>query len=111
MVGTNKRYADSIDQRAVERASAQSGQSADPITAFKNWQPPWPPVRIAESEWVILRDSRTEPAGVIKVVALGPRGESFYRVVTWSPTSEGRTLVGYFSTLHEADRSILFAGA
>ncbi len=110
-MGTNKRYADSIDQRAAERTAARSTRPDAAIPALANWQPPWPPVRIAESEWVILRDSRTEPAGVIKVVTLGPRGESFYRVVTWSPTSEGRTLVGYFSTLQEADRSILFAGS
>ena len=111
MVGTNKRYADSIDHRAAERTASHSDATAPPMNAVTNWQPPWPPVRIAEAEWVILRDSRTEPVGVIKVVKLGPRGESFYRVVTWSPTSEGRTLVGYFPTLHDADRSILFAGA
>jgi len=62
------------------------------------------------AEWIIMRDSRTEPAGVIKVVQLGPRRESFYRVVTWAPTSADRTLVGYFATLQEADQSILFAG-
>ena len=106
MVGTNKRYADAIDRRAADR-SAPAVRLAATSTA---WQPPWPPVRIGVAEWIIMRDSRTEPAGVIKVVQLGPRGESFYRVVTWAPTSEGRALVGYFATLQEADRSILFAG-
>ncbi len=106
MVGTNKRYADAIDRRAADR-SASAVRVAVTSTA---WQPPWPPVRIGVAEWIIMRDSRTEPAGVIKVVQLGPRNESFYRVVTWAPTSEGRTLVGYFATLQEADRSILFAG-
>ena len=68
-------------------------------------------VRMALTQNIAERQESKLTVGVIKVVKLGPRGESFYRVVTWSPTSEGRTLVGYFPTLQDADRSILFAGA
>lgn len=76
---------------------------------MRDWQPPWPPIRIAEAEWVVMRDSAREPAAVIRVVRMGPRNESFYRVVTWSPASEGRRLVGYYRTFEEADRAVLFS--
>lgn len=110
-MGTNKRYADSIDERAAARQSASREPSAEPRSAVREWQPPWPPIRISEDEWIIMRDSTMEPAGVVRTVTLGPRRERFYRVVTWAPGSEGRALVGYFTTLAEADRSILFTPA
>ncbi|MFM9877765.1 MAG: hypothetical protein ACKVOG_07945 [Rhodoglobus sp.] len=112
-MGTNKRYADSIDRRVDLRVSErQTGMPADaPRVALRDWQPPWPPIRIGEAEWIIMRDSKTEPVGVIRTVKLGPRNETFYRVVTWAPSSDGRELVGYFDTLAEADRSILFTPA
>jgi len=55
-----------------------------------------------------MRTSKREPAGVIRQLTLGHRGETFYRVVTWAPTSDGRALVGYYLTLEEADRSLKF---
>lgn len=55
-----------------------------------------------------MRDSKSQPAAVIRTVKLGPRNETFFRVVTWAPTSEGRQLVGYFETLAIADRSVKF---
>ncbi len=107
-MGTNKRYADSIDERVEARQSATRAPSTEPRAAVRDWQPPWPPIRISDDEWIIMRDSTLEPAGVVRTVTLGPRHERFYRVVTWAPSSEGRTLVGYYTTLAEADRSILF---
>jgi hypothetical protein len=110
-VGTNKRYADSIDRWAAERQrAAQHATDApqEPTTAVRDWKPPWPPIYIAENEWIIMRNSQREPVGLIRALRMGPRNELFYRVVTWAPTSEGRTLVGYYPTLDEADRSILF---
>jgi hypothetical protein len=108
-VGTNKRYADSIDRRAAERQPAgQQDVDVRQEPAVRDWKPPWPPICIGESEWIIMRNSQREPAGVIRALGMGPRNELFYRVVTWAPTSEGRTLVGYYPTLDEADRSILF---
>jgi hypothetical protein len=63
---------------------------------------------VAELEWIIMRESKSEPVAVVRIVRMGPRNVSFYRVVTWAPTSEGRTLVGYYVTLAEADRAVLF---
>jgi len=108
-LGTSRRYADSIDRRVQERQPGMP--AASPRVALRDWQPPWPPIRVGEAEWIIMRDSKTEPAGVIRTVKLGPRNETFYRVVTWAPTSEGRELVGYFDTLADADRSVLFRPA
>lgn len=110
-MGTNKRYADSIDRRAAQRhRAAQQAIEArqEPTAAVRDWKPPWPPIYIAEKEWIIMRNSQREPVGVIRALHLGPRNELYYRIVTWAPTSEGRTLVGYYPTLDEADRSILF---
>lgn len=106
-MGTSKRYADSIDERARARHDVAQPER-QPQKALRDWQPPWPPIRVGEAEWVIMRDSKTEPVGVIRVVKLGPRNETFYRVVTWAPLSADRQLVGYYATLAEADRSILF---
>ncbi|MDH6182176.1 hypothetical protein M2152_002358 [Microbacteriaceae bacterium SG_E_30_P1] len=55
-----------------------------------------------------MRDSKSEPAAVVRALKLGPRNETFYRVVTWAPTSKDRQLVGYFPTLAVADRAVLF---
>ena len=71
-----------------------------------SWDPPWPPIRTAADEWVIMRDSRTEPVGVIRRLRFS--GQWVFRVVTWAETSEGRELVGYFPSLEVADRSIKF---
>lgn len=123
-MGTNKRYADSIDRRAAERAPRHPGpetghagtpaagrQDAPPAPQPRAWQPPWPPIRVAETEWIVMRDAKSEPAAVIRTVRMGPRNELFYRVVTWAPTSEGRSLVGYYPTFELADRAVLFRPA
>lgn len=108
-MGTNKRYADSIDQRAGQRSESPPQRRSEPQVAVRDWQPPWPPIRVGEGEWVLMRESKSEPRAVVRVVQMGPRNETFYRVVTWAPTSEARTLVGYYATLAEADRAVLFS--
>ncbi|MFD3447067.1 hypothetical protein ACFDTO_20925, partial [Microbacteriaceae bacterium 4G12] len=55
-----------------------------------------------------MRDSRREPAAVVRHLQLGPRREWYFRVVTWAETSAGRELVGYYRTLEEADQSVKF---
>lgn len=101
------------DPRARLRTEPPPAPPADrpaPVRGpVREWTPPWPPIRIGESEWIVMRDSAREPVAVIRVVTMGPRKESFYRVVTWAPTSDARRLVGYYRTLEEADRAVLFA--
>jgi len=107
-MGTNKRYADRIAREISDKIDGIVARPPLQMPVVRNWQPPWPPIRISEVEWVIMRDSKLEPAGVIRMMKMGPRNETFFRVVTWAPTSEGRKLVGYFDSLGTADRSILF---
>jgi hypothetical protein len=107
-VGTNKRYADRIDSRAIEKARLGSRDGLS-RPAYPDWTPPWPAIRIGEAEWVVMREAKDEPRAVIRAVTLGPLSEVYFRVVTWAPTSEGRTLIGYFESLEMADRAVLFA--
>lgn len=107
-MGTSKRYADQIDARVQARVKQASQRSAEPTGAVRDWTPPWPPIRISEDEWIIMRDSQSEPAAIIRRLRMGPRQETFYRVVTWAPISADRQLVGYFQTLTKADQSVLF---
>lgn len=95
------------------RPDAAGSTPARPIEARhspppRNWVPPWPPIQISTSEWILMRDERRTPAAIVRALRLGARHELFYRVVSWAPTSEGRELIGYFRTLDEADRSVLF---
>ena len=80
----------------------------EPASATPDWVPPWPPILIGDAEWIIMRHSNREPVAVVRAVKIGPRDEKYFRVVTWAQASEDRTLVGYFSSLAEADRSVRF---
>lgn len=82
--------------------------SGNPAPTPRDWTPPWPPIQVATSEWILMRDDRRTPAAVVRALRLGARNELFYRVVAWAPTSDGRVLIGYFRTLAEADRAVLF---
>jgi len=55
-----------------------------------------------------MRNSNREPVAVVRAVKLGRRDEKYFRVVTWAQASEDRTLIGYFPSLAEADRSVRF---
>ena len=85
-------------------------EGSPPIIASTapEWKPPWPPIQVSEHEWIIVREKKTQPTAVIRRLRLGPRSETFYRVVTWAPTAEGRELVGYYASLDEANRSVKF---
>lgn len=76
---------------------------------LKNWQPPWPPIYLGDDQWIIMRDSKREPAAIVRALRFGPRNELYYRVVTWAAASADRALVGYFPDLETADRAVLFA--
>ncbi len=76
------------------------------MPSSSSWDPPWPPMRISDAEWIIIRDSPRLPAAVIR--RLDHDGLPIWRVVTWAPSSEGRRLVGYFNTIEEADQAVRF---
>jgi hypothetical protein len=86
-MGTNKRY---------------------PIRTH-SWDPPWPPVQISDCEWIIIRDHPDTPAAIIRRFDATAERSSYFRVVTWRPTSSGRELVGRYGTFKEADRAVTFA--
>jgi hypothetical protein len=75
----------------------------DPMQNY--WQPPWPPIRVSDCEWIVLRNLWVQPSAIIRRID-GP--QPHYRVVTWAPTSAERRLVGRYLTLEAADRAVLF---
>lgn len=85
-MGTNKRY----DQPATE------------------WDPPWPPVQISDCEWIIIRNYPDAPAAVVRRFDATYEHTTYFRVVTWRPTSSGRVLIGRFPSLKDADRAVRF---
>lgn len=110
-MGTNKHYGGSIDRDVARRQAAVAAREPDhdhPHRVLRVWAPPWPPIQVSTDEWIVMRDDKRVPAAVIRRLRLGPREEMFFRVVTWAPESADRQLVGYFPTLAEADRIILF---
>ncbi|MCU1439522.1 MAG: hypothetical protein JWP85_519 [Rhodoglobus sp.] len=68
---------------------------------------PWSPIQISEFEWVIMRNSPTQPKGLVRRFDADSQHPTFFRAVTWAPTSEGRQLIGYFPTLEAADEAVL----
>ncbi|MBG6056421.1 hypothetical protein IWX81_002858 [Salinibacterium sp. CAN_S4] len=108
-MGSSKRYAYAIDRRVEQRLADAAARPIASPPVVKDWRPPWPPIRIRKDEWVIMRDNNREPAALVRSLQLGPRNETFFRVVTWAVESHDRALVGYFRTLDEADRSVLFS--
>lgn len=68
---------------------------------------PWPPIRISDSEWVVMRNSATTPKAVVRRIEADPGHPPFYRAVSWAPTSSQRQLIGYFPSLEIADLAIL----
>ncbi len=85
-MGTNKRYEE------PERA----------------WVPPWPPVQISDCEWVVIRNYPDSPAALIRRLDATFEHTTYFRVVTWRPTSAGRQPIGRFASLKEADCAVFF---
>ena len=108
IMGTNKRYADAIDRRIGQQLEEIAARPFVRPPVVTNWRPPWPPVLFGDGEWFLMRDSNSQPAAIVRRLRMGPRDETYFRVVTWAVSSGDRTLVGYFATLDEADRSVLF---
>ncbi|MBG6054379.1 hypothetical protein IWX81_000769 [Salinibacterium sp. CAN_S4] len=68
---------------------------------------PWPPIRISDTEWVVMRNSASRPKAVIRRMEADPGYPPFFRAVSWAPASAERRLIGYFPTLESADLAIL----
>ena len=80
----------------------EKATSAVSMTAW-----PWLPIRISETEWIIMRNSASRPKAVVKRLEADPGHPSFYRAVSWAPISDQRRLIGYFPSLDVADLAIL----
>lgn len=101
--GTVVGYARSLE-RACDRLwewSIRTG-AAMGLTAW-----PWPPIQVAEGEWVVMRNSPSLPKAVIRLLPATDARASVYRVVTWAPLSGDRKLIGYYPTLDAADEAVL----
>ncbi len=68
---------------------------------------PWPPIRISDTEWVVMRNSASRPKAVIRRMDADPGHPPFFRAVSWAPESADRHLIGYFPTLEFADLAVL----
>lgn len=75
-----------------------------------DWDPPWPPIRISDCEWVVIRNYAEMPAAVIRFFEATADHPTYFRAVTWRQTSQGRELIGRFPTLKDADRAVYFDG-
>ena len=68
---------------------------------------PWPPIQISEVEWVVMRNSPSQPKALVRHFAATASQSAHYRAVTWAPRSENRQLIGYFPSLELADAAVL----
>jgi hypothetical protein len=88
-LGTNKRYPS--ERPRVETAPP-------PV-------PRWHPVQIAEPiEWELRNGWPPDPIAIVRRLDFqrGNQVDSYYRAVTWAPSSDGRELIGYYPTLELA---------
>jgi hypothetical protein len=70
------------------------------------------PIRVDRRQWVCMRNDDVLPKAEIRYVRRtpmdgGPTIEQ-YRVVTWALDSEDRRLIGYYESLEEANRAVLY---
>jgi hypothetical protein len=75
----------------------------------REWDPPWPPVQVTDCEWVVIRNYADMPAAVIRRFDATASHGTYFRVVTWRPTSAGRELIGRYESLKDADRAVPFS--
>jgi hypothetical protein len=57
---------------------------------------------------VIIRNYADSPAGLIRRFDATESTTTYFRLVTWRPTSAGRELIGRFATLKDADCAVRF---
>lgn len=66
---------------------------------------PWPPISVAEGEWIIMRNEPSTPRAIVRRFDEG--GRSYYRAVSWALRSEDRVLIGRYASLEAADDAVL----
>lgn len=66
------------------------------------------PIRIGRDEWVLMRDDPRIPAALVRLLDRGGPNEH-YRVVSFDVDPARRRLLGRYTTLLAADRSVLYA--
>jgi hypothetical protein len=66
------------------------------------------PIRTGRDEWVLMRDDPRIPAAVVRLIDRGGPHEH-YRVVTFDVDPSGRRLLGRYTSLAAADRSVRYS--
>ncbi len=65
------------------------------------------PIRIGRDEWVLMRDDERIPAAIVRLIDRGGPHEH-YRVVSFDVDPARRRLLGRYTSLEAADRSVLY---
>jgi len=68
---------------------------------------PWPPIQVSEMEWVVMRNSPSQPKGAVRFFPATAEHPAYYRATTWSIRQSDQLLIGYYPTLDLADAAIL----
>ncbi len=89
----------------VSTATSTAMSTTKETPSMTAW--PWPPIRLSENEWVVMRNSASHPKAVIRRLEADRGHPPFFRAVSWAPASADRRLIGYFPTLEVADLAIL----
>ncbi|BDZ47422.1 hypothetical protein [Naasia aerilata] len=66
------------------------------------------PIRIGRDEWVLMRDDPRIPAALVRLIDRGGPYEH-YRVVSFDIDPARRRLLGRYTSLLAADRSVLYS--
>jgi hypothetical protein len=65
------------------------------------------PIRIGRDEWILMRDDERIPAAIVRLLDRGGRYEH-YRVVSFDLDPAKRRLLGRYTSLEAADRSVRY---
>ncbi|MCU1437994.1 MAG: hypothetical protein JWP66_1081 [Naasia sp.] len=65
------------------------------------------PVRIGRDEWVLVRENPRVPAAIVRLIDRGGPREH-YRVVSFDVDPSRRRLLGRYTSLEAADRSVRY---
>ena len=68
---------------------------------------PWPPIRISDTEWVVMRNSASHPKAVLRRLEADPGHPPFFSAMSRAQAPSDRRLIGYSPSLELADLAIL----